>query len=173
LSKAIVNLVDGLPLKNPAAQLVVTTDGTFILIEEKGQGFRAVVENTFKIPLENFLESTVTTTEELLEVNKSVIGRGILGIALFGPAGMILGGMSGIGKKEKKKIQHVYIISYLSSSGEVKNITFEMPSMMVSVTRNFDNELKKVMKSVQRSEAAMRIFEDNPKNQSSGQEKLL
>ncbi|WP_138751799.1 hypothetical protein [Paenibacillus sinopodophylli] len=159
MTKAIVSLIDGLPLKNPDAQLELTYDKEFLVIVEKEfVGFKTNAVNTFKIPLSNFLESTVTTEQELVEESKSVIGRGVVGGLLFGPAGLILGGMSGIGTKQAKKTNQVYLVSYLSSSGEIKNITFVMPSLMVSVTKKFDKDLKKSLTKVQRSAEVLRIL---------------
>lgn len=49
---------------------------------------------------------------ELVQVNKSVIGRAVVGAVLFGPFGGIIGGMSGIGTKTKKTDSNLLIISY-------------------------------------------------------------
>ncbi|NQX65712.1 hypothetical protein HQN90_06195 [Paenibacillus alba] len=159
MAKAIVTLIDGLPLKNSKSQLEITFDNDYLIISETiAKGFKMVVDNTFKIPLANFLESTVTTEKEIVSQSKSVIGRGIVGGVLFGPAGLLLGGMSGIGDKKKTKVSDVYIVSYLSSAEEVRNITFTMPPLMVSVTKKFDKDLKERMKMVQLSEGAQRIL---------------
>lgn len=49
---------------------------------------------------------------ELVQVNKSVIGRAVVGAVLFGPFAGIIGGMSGIGTKTKRKDSNLLIISY-------------------------------------------------------------
>ncbi|ANY67091.1 hypothetical protein BBD42_11935 [Paenibacillus sp. BIHB 4019] len=171
--KAIVSLVDGLNLKDPEAQLEITFDNEYLIIVEHAyKGFKRNVENTFKIPLANFLESTLTTDKDMGEVQKSVIGRGIVGGLIFGPAGLVLGGMSGIGTKKGKTLQ-VYIVSYVSSSGDINNITFKMPLPMVSVTRKFDQLLKKNMQLVLRSEAALKILGDMADQKSGPSETIL
>lgn len=157
--KAIVNLVEGLPLKDPEAQLEIQFDDEHLIIKEKGfKGLKTVIENTFRIPLCNILDAIVTTEKEVVDKSKSVIGRGVLGGAIFGPAGLILGGMSGIGTKQKKETTWVYIVSFVSSGGEIKNITFKMPFMMTSVTEKFDKALKKKLASMERSEEVKKIL---------------
>jgi len=49
-----------------------------------------------------------TTSAELVKIDKSVIGRAAVGALILGPLGAVVGGMSGIGNKEK-----VQDISYL------------------------------------------------------------
>jgi nucleoside permease NupC len=62
---------------------------------------------------------------ELKEKNKSVIGRAIVGGALLGPLGAIIGGTSGVGKKSKRDTKTYFIISYLDSKGNDKLISAE------------------------------------------------
>ena len=50
--------------------------------------------------------------EEIIEKNKSVIGRAVVGDLLLGPLGAVVGGMSGIGTKQKKKSRLYFIINY-------------------------------------------------------------
>lgn len=53
-----------------------------------------------------------TSQEELSQTDKSVIGRAVVGGLILGPLGAIVGGMSGIGSKEKIKNQHYLVINY-------------------------------------------------------------
>ena len=62
---------------------------------------------------------------EIIEKNKSVIGRAVAGGLLFGGVGAIVGGISGTGTKDKKERHFYFIISYTSSTGEEKFIQFE------------------------------------------------
>lgn len=157
---AVVNHLDGLSLKKEYAQLEIRYDDEYFIIEEKGmKGFRTIIENTFKIPLRNMIDGVVTTTTELVEKDKSVVGRGVAGGLIFGPAGLILGGLSGVGSKKKKETKWVYIVSYLSSSEEIKNITFTMPSIMSDVTKKFDKKFKRHLEGIERSEGVKRIID--------------
>lgn len=62
---------------------------------------------------------------EIVEKNKSVIGRAVAGGLLFGGIGAVVGGISGTGTKAKKERHFYFIISYTSSAGEEKFIQFE------------------------------------------------
>lgn len=164
--KAVVNLIDGLPLKDCNAQLEITNDNEHIIITEKAvKGFKTIIVNTYKIPLNNLIETIITTEIELIEKNKSVVGRGVVGGLIFGPAGLLLGGMSGIGSKKQNKKQTIYVISYVSSNGEIKNITFGMPALMVSVTQKYDNQLKKKLETIEKSEQVKEILKKNEQNE--------
>lgn len=53
-----------------------------------------------------------TTQEELTKVDKSVIGRAVVGALILGPLGAIVGGISGIGSKEKFLNKQYFIINF-------------------------------------------------------------
>lgn len=53
-----------------------------------------------------------TSHEELVNANKSVIGRAVVGGLILGPLGAIVGGMSGIGSKEKFVNKNYFIINF-------------------------------------------------------------
>ena len=64
--------------------------------------------------------------------NGNVIGRGALGGFVFGPAGLILGGLSGVGAKTSTKNirtdEYYLIINYKAKdSDEIKSISFKSP----------------------------------------------
>lgn len=143
--KLFGNVLDGLQVKNPKSLLRVTFDKEFLVIEEMGnKGFKPIVLTTFKVPLNNIQATLATTEKEFVEKSKSVIIRGATGGVLFGPAGLILGGLSGVGNKKKTNINRLYIISYLSSSGDIKNITITLPGSTQREIDLFDKSLKEV-----------------------------
>ena len=53
-----------------------------------------------------------TTLNELSKIEKSVIGRAVAGGLILGPIGAIIGGISGIGTKQKIKDKHYLVINY-------------------------------------------------------------
>ncbi len=70
--------------------------------------------------------------EQTINQNGSVIGRGLLGGYLFGPVGLFLGGISGVGAKNKNVIHTInnyyIIINYISKdTNEKKAISFCSP----------------------------------------------
>jgi len=50
--------------------------------------------------------------EDLVKYDKSVVGRAMLGGLILGPLGALVGGMSGIGSKEKFVKKYYFIINY-------------------------------------------------------------
>ena len=62
---------------------------------------------------------------EIVQVNKSSIGRAVAGGLIFGGVGAVVGAVSGVGTKDKKERNFYFIISYTSGSGEEKFIQFE------------------------------------------------
>lgn len=83
-------------------------------------------ESKFQIPLSNLRAAEVKTEQELLEKNKSVVGRALIGTLLVPGLGTIVGGMSGIGNKKKKGNTNTYfILNYTNSHGELAAVTFK------------------------------------------------
>ncbi|MGG4147431.1 hypothetical protein ABEW34_30380 [Paenibacillus algorifonticola] len=65
------------------------------------------------------------------------------------------------------------LLTCVSSSGDINNITFKMPLPMVSVTRKLDQVLKKNMQLVLRSEAALKVLGDMEDQKSGPSETIL
>lgn len=61
----------------------------------------------------------------IVEKDKSSIGRAIVGGALFGATGAIVGAVSGSGKKEKEVNKFMFVISYTGNDGNKSFIAFE------------------------------------------------
>lgn len=63
---------------------------------------------------------------ETIQKNKSVIKRGIAGGILLGPTGAIVGGLSGVGSKEKTQLFYYLFITYKSlTSSETQTLKFQ------------------------------------------------
>jgi len=73
-----------------------------------------VVKGLIFYPIHNsqIISIKKTSREELSRTDKSVIGRAVVGGLILGPLGAIVGGMSGIGSKEKLKNQNYLVINY-------------------------------------------------------------
>ena len=68
------------------------------------------------IDLKDISNVAVISDTELIEKDKSVIGRGVVGSVLFGGAGLILGGLSGLSKKQVQQNIDYLIINYKSNN---------------------------------------------------------
>ena len=72
-----------------------------------------------KISLKDIRNVAIISDKELIEKDKSVIGRGIVGNVLFGGAGLVLGGLSGLQKKQVTQNIDYLIVNY-KVNGEEK-----------------------------------------------------
>ena len=64
--------------------------------------------------------------KQIAEVDKSVIGRAVVGGVLLGPLGAVVGGVSGVGRKQKATYKDFFVINYTAASGEPAVLSFEM-----------------------------------------------
>lgn len=99
------------------------------------------------LPCEKITKAIATTSTEIEQSSKSVAGRAVIGGVLLGPVGAIVGGMTGIGKKEKKKTQSYVIINY-TSNGEEKVAAFISPTVADPRNWKLVNAIKEMMNIV-------------------------
>ncbi len=105
---------EGLGIRQGANCIVKLSNYELKLCDIKG---RPIVG----ISLKDISNVAIISDKEIIEKDKSVIGRGIVGSVLFGGAGLILGGLSGLNKKQV--IQNVdYLIINYKDNGEDKVI---------------------------------------------------
>lgn len=76
-----------------------------------------------------------SNTHELIQANKSVIGRAVVGGLILGPLGAIVGGMSGLGSKAVNK--SYLIINYWSVN------TRKPMSILISTNKNMDKFIRR------------------------------
>lgn len=109
---------------------------------------------SFEIPLERIIEAEFITEEYLKD--KSVIKRAIVG-SFLSPMGALIGGLSGVGKKNSKK--QLYSITYLNSNDEIKNITLD-PNHLSSLPKNmsFNKKFNKVLSKIPKDPKVKKIL---------------
>ena len=105
---------EGLGIKQGANCIVKLSNYELKLCDIKG---RPIIG----ISLKDISNVAIISDKEVIEKDKSVIGRGIVGNVLFGGAGLILGGLSGLQKKQVAQNIDYLIINY-KSNGEDKVI---------------------------------------------------
>lgn len=84
-----------------------------------------VGDKVVKLSLDKITDVYYGVETEITQKNKSVIGRAVAGGLIFGGAGAVVGAISGMGTKDKKKRRFIFIISYKNSEGEDAFISFE------------------------------------------------
>ena len=94
--KTIMVYRGGLPDAPSSELFEVDIDKEDLILSQITLGaLKNKVIQTYKIPLKNIVECGCVTEKELVEAGKSVVGRGVVGGFLFGPARLVLGGLSG------------------------------------------------------------------------------
>lgn len=114
-----VTYISGLDYLSEGQECNLTAD------EEKLTIKVSKTKNTFNIALDQIVNAGILTKTEAEMKNKSAIGRGLVGGALTGGVGLLLGGLSGVGQKVKKKSKYFLFINYkMKDSNDIKIITF-------------------------------------------------
>jgi len=135
-----LELVEDIPgfSKNTTLRLKLLADGRL-----------EISEPFTKKPYAYLKYSQITNTgiihqKEFVEVDKNVIGRAIVGGLLLGSLGAEIGGISGIGKKQKEEHNWYFIINYFSSSSEEpKVLGFKLTSFaFMDDLKKFELELR-------------------------------
>jgi len=90
------------------------------------------------LPISKITHISLDTEQEIIEKNKSVVGRAAIGTLLAGPVGALIGGMSGIGTKKKNKEKVILTIEYTDGT-----LVF-MEEKSISVT-DFYNRLRECL----------------------------
>lgn len=152
--EAIVFHLQGLPNTGKNSQCRVSEDGEFLIIEELEGIVKLKVKNTFKIACAKIIAVEELTEKNIKEKSKSVVGRGITGGILFGPAGMILGGLSGTGTKKSVKEQYLLNISYYGhNENDIKTIIFNAPGVSsLNMMKFVESYNKRHLRKVNRNE---------------------
>lgn len=112
----------GIPDWPQGTNVIITadTDARAVLIQKQ-----LSKDEPKRLSAEKITAVMLTTETEIKEKSKSVGGRAVIGGVLLGPVGAIVGGMSGLGKKEIKKDRTMLIINY-TSGGEDKALAFHV-----------------------------------------------
>ena len=84
------------------------------------------IDNKISILNKNIKSKIITSSKELTEKQKSVLKRSLLGIVVAGPLGAIIGGMSGIGTKQKMELVYFLTIDYVDDCGIEKSSLFSL-----------------------------------------------
>lgn len=100
---------EGLGIKEGANCIIRLTNYNLQLCDVKKRPI-------LNISLKDISNVAIISDNELIEKDKSVIGRGVVGSVLFGGAGLILGGLSGLKKKQVMQNIDYLIINYKSNS---------------------------------------------------------
>ena len=122
----IVHLLSEIPGFDPGEKVTIyIKDSEISIVPHKAHGQGVLLK------YDQIIRSFIEKKDYTVKKNKSTVGRGLLGATLLGPTGAVIGAVSGMGKKEKKKKKPIFIIRYMpSSGGDVSELVFDATSCM-------------------------------------------
>lgn len=125
-------MVDGIPGIGKGTAVAVGIKDSLLTIR-----MRLSKEDPYTLQLAKITNVTVLSEKEIIEKQKSVAGRAVVGGVLLGPLGAIIGGMSGIGNKKKSDTHYYMIINYVSNDDK-KALSFEIVGASIGWTKLVD-----------------------------------
>lgn len=128
-------VLHGIPHIPPKTEVEVSVSSDKITFKTK--------DLTFDLSLEQVKAATALKTTDILTKEKSVIGRGIVGGVLLGPLGAIVGGMSGIGKKQLKGA--FLVINYQPKDSEEIEVIIVNLYLLLNAKHIADDITKKLV----------------------------
>lgn len=95
---------------------------------------------------EQITSVAVITEKEILEKDKSVIGRAVIGGVLLGSLGAIVGSISGVGTKKYTVRKFFFVVNYRPSNNpkEIKVLSFEI----VGASLHWDSFVRELKKKI-------------------------
>lgn len=127
--------IDGLDVffKGEAVELSLYEDDNEIRVRSRIDKKKSVAH----LKLEKISNIGMLSEKDIKEKSKSVAGRAVAGGLLLGPLGAIIGGMSGIGNKDKTTTEYYIIINY-KSNDEEKALSFKIVGSSMGWSKVFD-----------------------------------
>ncbi len=120
-----VNLsyIDGVEGYNKGTAIALSIDNENQCLTIKPRVFK---NPPVHLKFEQITGVNVVSEKEIIEKSKSTVGRAIVGGVLLGRLGAIVGGMSGIGNKQRSETHYYMVINYKSKNEEIKVLSFEI-----------------------------------------------
>ncbi len=120
-----VNLsyIDGVEGYNKGTAIALSIDNENQCLTVKPRVFK---NPPVHLKFEQITGVNVVSEKDIIEKSKSTVGRAIVGGVLLGRLGAIIGGMSGIGNKQKSETHYYMVVNYMSRDREVKVLSFEI-----------------------------------------------
>ena len=76
--------------------------------------------------------------KDIIEKNKSVAKRAVVGGLLLGPLGAVVGAIDGTGKKKQTKLRNYLVFNYISNNNEEKALPLEIVGATLGLEKFLD-----------------------------------
>lgn len=149
--RLVINHVEGLSVFNLQEDITIALD-----LENNRVSFTSAMDKNkpeVSLDFEKIKSIKEITDKEVIEKNKSVVGRAAVGTLIAGPLGTIVGGLSGTGSNKEVKEKRIVTIGY-ESQGEDKDI------VLIQGQYSFDFEMDRVLGELRRLVAQYQITEE-------------
>lgn len=114
--------------------LTVSLKGEIVSLENS--------DMSFTLGRSQITNSGYFTEQDVVSKNKSVVGRSIAGGLLFGQMGAVIGGLSGVGGKNKTIHKKFVFITYQSSDNTDCGVAFEVEDYELQSALKFIKMIK-------------------------------
>lgn len=123
ISSGLLIFKDGINIisKESLTEITFYKDTRYLSIDNKFSKNKDI-----KLSLDKIIDLNFYTENEKIEKDKSSLGRAVVGGALLGPVGAVIGGVSGVGTKTKSKINNFTDITYKTDSNEINILKFQV-----------------------------------------------
>lgn len=99
-----------------------------------------IIDSNKKITFKEILNIEIKTAKQLIEKDKSILGRALVGGILLGPAGAVVGGLTGIGNFKKTKEVKILQIELKNENILILVLQYEVYLNMLENTVKFIQE---------------------------------
>ncbi len=83
----------------------------------------------------------IVSAAQIIEANRSVIGRAVIGGLLLGGLGATIGAISGVGTKQKRITENYLVINYVTAiEDDMKVMSFKLGEMIIA--KKFVDEIR-------------------------------
>jgi len=109
--------MEGLPLSKGTGVMLYSGKDNLVI--------ETLDKKVFEIPNKRITNFAALDETKIMQVSKNVVGRAAVGGLLLGGLGAIVGGMSGVGTKDKKTKHSYFVVNYTDKSGNIAIVSFE------------------------------------------------
>ncbi|MHB9920620.1 hypothetical protein [Clostridium botulinum] len=143
ISPINLTYIDGIDryIKNTAVSLNLDDKKECLVIKASKNNYPVV-----NINFDKLVAIDIIHEKDIIETNKSSVGRAMVGGVLLGSLGAVIGGISGVGTKKSSKLRTFLVINYKSKDEEIKVISFEIENITMNMPK-FINKLRENVSS--------------------------